>query len=296
MNQAVFWILFFVVSGFFSGACQRSEKPSLARVGALPITEDDLRSRLDEAPAAYRQYAATADGRRQFLNLLIREKVLLAESAKLGIPKEPAYRQALANYKKDAAQRLRDYQDTLQIDSVLRRLRTTDLAVSDTEVEKYYNERLDEYAKPVEITASHILLSSEGDARKAMARLRAQESFERVAKQMSKDPATAVRGGKLSPFRRGALVPEFEDAVFKLKVGAVSGIVKTQFGFHIIKKLGEKALPAQPLAEVKEEIRAKLERSKFDAWVDKQQALLGVQVDERAMLRLSLEETKRHEK
>ena len=63
---------------------------------------------------------------------------------------------------------------------------------------------------------------------------------------MSKDPATAVRGGKLAPFRRGTLVPEFEDAAFALKTGEVSGIVKSQFGFHIIKKLGEKAI-AGPL-------------------------------------------------
>ena len=84
--------------------------------------------------------------------------------------------------------------------------------------------------------------------------------------------------------------PEFEDAAFKLKVGEVSGIVKSQFGFHIIRKLGEKQVPARPAADVKDEIRAKLERDKFDQWVAAKQAMLGVTVDEQAMSNLSLEE------
>jgi parvulin-like peptidyl-prolyl isomerase len=252
MKQTVIRGLFFILVGFGAGACQKhAEGPSVATVGSHNITEEELRTRLSDAPAAYRQYAASPEGRRQFLNLIIREKVLLAEAHKLGIPKEQAYKQAVAKYKEDAAERLQDYQNTLQVESALRRLRSTELAASDTDVERYYNDNSAEYQKPVEITASHILLSNEQDALVAMARLKAKEPFERVAKQMSKDPGTAVRGGKLAPFRRGMLVPEFEEAVFALKVGATSGIVKSQFGFHIIKKLSEKALPAQPLTQVK---------------------------------------------
>ncbi len=296
MKQTVFRGLFFILAGVFLGACQRSQEPTVAVVGSFKITESDLKTQINDAPTEYRQYAATAEGRRQFLNFIIREKVLLTESKRLGIPKETAYKEAIAKNKEDAKKRLKDYQTTLQVESVLRRLRSTDLAASDSEVEKYYNDHTDEYQKPVELIASHILLSTEAEGQKALAKLKAKQPFEKVAKEMSKDPGTAMRGGKMKPFRRGDIVPEFENAAFALKVGSISGIVKSQFGFHIIKKVSEKALPSLPLAQVKDEIRSKIERDKFDAWVEKQQALLGVHVDEQAVLRLSLEGTKRDEK
>ncbi len=293
MKQTVIRGLFFVLAGLGFSACERAQGPAVARVGSYSITADDIQARLSETPAAYRQYAVSADGRRQFLNLLIREKILLAEAKTLGIPQDPVYRQAVAAFKANWKRRLQDYEDTLQVESALRRLRTKDLAATDTEVDTYYNDHRAEYDKPIEISVSHILLSSEQDAQTALERIRQGEPFERVAKEMSKDPGTAIRGGKLAPLRRGALVPEFEDAAFKLKVGEVSGIVKTQFGFHIIRKLGEKQVPARSAADAKDEIRAKLEREKFDQWVAVKQALLGVTVDEQAMSRLSLEEPRK---
>ncbi len=290
MKQTVIRGLFFVLAGLGFAACERAQGPAVARVGSYAITAEDIKSRLSETPAAYRQYAASAEGRRQFLNLLIRERILLAEAKDLGIPKDPAYQKSVAVYKEGWKRRLKDYEDTLQVESALRRLRTKELAATDTEVDKYYDDHRAEFDKPIEITVSHILLSSEQDAQAALERLRSGEPFDRVAKEMSKDPATAVRGGKLAPFHRGTLVPEFEEAAFKLKVGGMSGIVKTPLGFHIIRKLAETQLAPRSAADAKDEIRAKLERDKFDQWVSAKQALLGVTVDEQAMSRLSLEE------
>jgi parvulin-like peptidyl-prolyl isomerase len=292
MKQTGIRGLFFVLAGVGLAACRQagSGGPVVARVGSETITLNDLKARLQETPSAYQQYVASADGRRQFLNLLIREKVLLSEAKELGIPRDPAYKAAVQKFKAEWGRRLREYEETLQVESALTRLRTKDLAVKDAEVEKYYNEHGADYARPVEVLASHILVNTEADAQAALARLKAGEPFEKVARALSRDPATAVRGGKLAPIRRGTLVPEFEDAAFQLKVGEVSGIVKTQFGFHIIKKLGEKMLPPRTLADAKEEIRAKLERDKFNQWVTAKQAIVGVKVDEQAMSRLSQEE------
>ena len=216
--------------------------------------------------------------------------MLLSEAKDLGIPRDPAYKAAVQKFKIEWDRRLREYKETLLVESALRRLRSKDLAVTDTEVEKYYDDHRADYDKPMEVQASHILVNTEGEAEAALGRLKAGESFDKVARAVSKDPATAVRGGKLAPFRRGTLVPEFEDAAFRLKVGETSGIVKTQFGFHIIRKLGEKMLPPRSLAEAKEEIRAKLERDKFNQWVTAKQATLGVHVDEQAMSQFTLEE------
>jgi parvulin-like peptidyl-prolyl isomerase len=92
-----------------------------------------------------------------------------------------------------------------------------------------------------------------------------------------------VRGGEIGPFRRGDLVPEFEKAVFALKTGEVSGIVETQFGFHIIKKTSEKALTPQPAEETKAEIKKILEKTKFDAWMEKAKKRYNVKVDYNAL-------------
>ena len=97
---------------------------------------------------------------------------------------------------------------------------------------------------------------------------------------MSKDPGTAKNGGKLPPVHRGTLVPEFEVAAYALKPGETSGPVKTTFGFHIIKKTGERTLPAQLFEAVKEDIRSRLEKDKFDQWVSAKQAVAGVHVDD----------------
>ncbi len=298
MKQTVFRGLFFVLAGFGLAACERfsslqpgSDSPVVAQLGREKITLDDLKGRLQETPAAYQQYVASAEGRRQFLNLLIREKVLLAEAKSLGIPRDPAYLKAMEKFKSDWKRRLKEYQETLQVESALRRLRTTELATTDTDVERYYNDHRADYESPVEVSASHILLSTQQDADVALARIKRGDAFDRVAKEMSKDPATAVRGGKLAPFHRGTLVPEFESIAFQLKPGEISGIVKSQFGFHIIRKLGEKHLPSRAPADAKEEIRSLLEREKFNQWVAAKQSVLGVKVDDQVMSRLSLEES-----
>ncbi len=291
--RGLFFVCTGLVLGVFLPACRNTafQGPVVAQVGEQKITAGELKTRLQEASPDYQHYVASPEGRRQFLNLLIREKVLLQESRRLGIARDPAYINKVKTFKKEWARRLKDYEDTLQVESVIRVLRTKELAATDTDVETYYAANRAEYEKPVEVLASHILVPSEPEAQLALDRLKTGEPFEKVARSMSKDPSTAVRGGKLSPFRKGALVPEFEEAVFKLKVGEISGIVKTQFGFHIIRKLGEKQVPGRSLPEVKEEIRTRLERDKFNQWVSAKQAALGVQVNEQAIASLAIEES-----
>jgi len=86
------------------------------------------------------------------------------------------------------------------------------------------------------IRASHILVNSQEKAQEILNKIKQGASFEQMAKEYSLDKASGKIGGDLGIFRRGDLNPEFEKAAFTLEVGQISGIVKTQLGYHIIKR------------------------------------------------------------
>ncbi len=85
-----------------------------------------------------------------------------------------------------------------------------------------------------QVKASHILVKTEGEARKILEELKKGANFAKLAKQFSECPSKK-KGGNLGWFGRGKMVREFENAAFSLKKGEISDIVKTQFGYHIIK-------------------------------------------------------------
>jgi len=87
------------------------------------------------------------------------------------------------------------------------------------------------------IRASHILVAKYSQAEKILEQLKQGADFKELAKKYSICPS-AKRGGDLGKFTRGQMVKEFEKAAFALKVGEISGIVKTKFGYHIIKRTG----------------------------------------------------------
>ncbi len=88
------------------------------------------------------------------------------------------------------------------------------------------------------IKCSHILVKKQSEALAIMERLKQGENFGRLAKELSIDSGSAKRDGNLGYFGRGKMVKPFEEAAFKLEVGQVSEPVKSEHGYHIIKRLG----------------------------------------------------------
>ncbi len=89
---------------------------------------------------------------------------------------------------------------------------------------------------PNKVHCAHILVRSESEAKLVLERLKKGEKFANIAKIVSRCPS-GKRGGDLGTFTRGKMVREFEKAAFALKKGEVTGVVKTKFGYHIIKRL-----------------------------------------------------------
>lgn len=87
------------------------------------------------------------------------------------------------------------------------------------------------------IKCSHILLKKQSEAMMVLERLKNGESFSDLAKKLSVDKASGKRGGDLGFFRKGMMVKPFEDVAFKLEKGQISEPVKTEFGYHLIKRI-----------------------------------------------------------
>ena len=88
------------------------------------------------------------------------------------------------------------------------------------------------------IKCSHILVKKQGEALEILERLKKGEKFGKLAKELSIDSGSAKKDGNLGYFTRGMMVKPFEEAAFKLSVGEVSDAVKSEFGYHIIKRFG----------------------------------------------------------
>jgi parvulin-like peptidyl-prolyl isomerase len=258
-------------------ACSGGDKV-IARIGRTKITVKSFQERLNDSPAGYRSYLDTTAGKKQFLDLMLREKIVLEAARRAGLDRKDDYKKLLAKFKLDQERRLKEYQEGMLMELYIRTLYDKELVPSDQDIQKYYQDNKYQFAHPAEVTARHILLSTREDAEKALARIKAGENFAKVAQEMSNDTASAEKGGKIGPFRKGDLVPEFEQAVFNLKTNQISGIVETQFGFHIIQKISEKALAPRSLDQSKADIKKMLEKARFDAWMDGSKKKFNVNV------------------
>ena len=162
------------------------------------------------------------------------------------------------------------------------------VAVTDRELEVFYNDHREDYRQQEEACASHILVKvKQGDAaaghtdadakalaEKALEQLKAGADFAALAKKVSEDTGSAAQGGDLGCLQPGKLPPELDAAVFALEPGATSELVKTQFGYHVIRLVSKKDATVQPFAEVKERIRASLlDRKVVELGEQKAQAL-----------------------
>ncbi|MBA4453306.1 MAG: peptidylprolyl isomerase [Nitrosopumilus sp.] len=88
------------------------------------------------------------------------------------------------------------------------------------------------------IKCSHILVAKQSEAIAILARIKAGEKFGKLAKELSTDTGSGKKDGNLGYFTKGKMVKPFEDAAFKLQIGEISDPVKSEFGYHIIKRLG----------------------------------------------------------
>ena len=256
-------------------ACTKKDNGKVvATINSEKITFAEFNKELDKIPMDMKMMVVSESGKKNFLDRMIVKKLLLAEAKKNNIEKD-----------KEFQQRLADIKEQLIIESLLKKKLTSDTKLSEEESKKYYEENKERFKKDQEINTRHILLKSEDEARQVREKLQAGEDFVNLAKMFSIDPNAKVTGGEVGFHPKGTLLPEYEAAAFKLtRVGQVSGIVKTQFGYHIIRLEGVKPPAYVSYDEVKEFIKQQLAQERqaeiLEKYIDDLKAAAKITINE----------------
>jgi peptidyl-prolyl cis-trans isomerase C len=228
----------------------------LARAtGGVQVTAADILSEVNKMNPAIRQdFFKEPQNVQQVTNNLLVRRILAAEAQKEKLDNDLVVQAGLAVAK-----------DRVLSDA---RLNQMDKANEPNEkaIEAYarnkYQANFEKFQVPAQSRASHILIEKKDDnsikeAQELLAKIKGGAKFEDLAKEFSKDPGSAARGGDLGFFGEGRMVKPFEDAVKALgKPGDISDVVESQFGFHIIRLEERQAKTTRSFEEVKPQLMA----------------------------------------
>jgi parvulin-like peptidyl-prolyl isomerase len=230
--------------GFVPPCPAESENPVVATVNEIPIKK----SQVDSLVPTYRKEAGKIklddEDKKKILQNLIRRQLILQQKVVQDLRGD-----------EDIIKRVRNYEDDLVVKAFLEKEIGTKLKVSEEELKKYYKENIREFSSPPKVKARHILLRNQEEAEKVLSRLRGGEDFGQLAKDFSIDLPNALEGGSLGVIKKGEALPELDKALFSLKEGDFSNIVKTEYGYHILTIDKKITINFKPFEEVKDQIR-----------------------------------------
>lgn len=257
--------LFVAASG-----CRYHSDPVIAKVGRLTITQSEFRRKLAEVSQGYQNYVLTPNGRRQFLDVLIREKMVLAAAAKSEVSQSAEYKAEMARLRAEEQERVQDGREFLLTRLWLEELRGKGVLKASAQEAKEYHKKY-----PVEVQVRHILISNPDEAGAMAKKIRAGVNFAAMAKENSLDAVTAADGGRMPSAIYGEIIPELEDVVFRMRVGEISGPIKSKFGYHVLKKDSERNLPFD---DAQDRMLKLLEKQKLDRYLQSIQEKFPVEV------------------
>ena len=218
------------------------EKKILAKVGQKEITNLDVQGAIQGLDPFQAQQFQTEEGQKYVLDDLINQELLYMYAKDNKIDQDEEFRTEMKRVEENV---LKQY----VINKIL-----TSVKLTEEEKKAFFEAQKQSFSKPETASAKHILVDSEEKANDILGKINAGEvSFEDAAKEHSTCPSKGA-GGDLGTFGRGQMVPEFENAVFNMNNGEVSGPVKTQFGYHLIKLENKNESSIPEYDEVAEEV------------------------------------------
>ncbi|MFH1784677.1 MAG: peptidylprolyl isomerase [bacterium] len=265
--KKVIYLLLVLVIGL--GACGKSDDKTLIRIAGDKVTVADFQKRLADIPSYLKEYYKGEEGVKTLLDALVKERVLLKEAELKGLYKN-----------EEIKKRLELLRSQLLVEGMVEELKKTEIAITDNMAAEYFKKHRGEFATSDKVRVRHILLDTREEAEEVLAKVKDGVDFAELAREYSIDKVTAKNGGDVGYFGRGDFITEFEDEAFSMqKKEQVSGVVKTPFGFHILKLMDRKQKDNITLADVKEEVKKKLEKEKFEQWFEDKKKKLKVKVN-----------------
>ena len=294
--SAISVALVLITAGWSASAADKKQpsEDKVAVVNGAVITRTDFDRAVSFAKQRALQTGKPVDDARVnegVLKQLIGSALLYQESKKEGIkidqkaiderleqwkkqfPNEEAYKKAMSTANLSVPQMKEDIQKGMTIEKFIVERFVDKTTIPEKEIKAYYESHLNLFKQPEQVKASHILIKVEPKAKEsekedALKKIRdvqkkqvKGDDFAKLAKEYSQGPSN-VKGGDLGYFKRGQMVPAFEEVAFKLKPGEVSDIVKTRFGYHLIKVVDKKPESTIPYEEIKDRLGQYLKQEK----------------------------------
>jgi peptidyl-prolyl cis-trans isomerase C len=217
--------------GIEKGVGKATEKSGteLADVDGETITLEKYTETITKMPAKVRRTIIGKEGKQKVLNDLIAEELLYKEALNKGYETNQNVIEQMEKIKRGLI--LQEYVDLLF---------NVDMSISDEAISDYYTEHKDEFDRPAMVKTSQILTYDANKAKALLSQLKQGKDFAELAKASSEDKSSGWKGGDMGFFPKGKMPPEFDEAAFALeKEGDISDIVKSKYGYHIIKLTGK---------------------------------------------------------
>jgi peptidyl-prolyl cis-trans isomerase C len=227
---------------------------------AVPKARVDAFIKQIQAQAAAQNQQLPPDIDQRVRDKVVMDEIFSQEAEKRGLAATPEYKQQMEQARQ-----------AVLLQALLSEYAKKN-AVSDADIQAEYD-KFKAQASGTEYRARHILVEKEDEAKALITQIKGGASFEELAKKNSKDPGSGANGGDLDFAAPGSYVPEFSQAMVKLKKGEMTQEpVKSQFGYHIIRLDDTRQAQFPPLEEVKPQIKQRLEQQKLAAFRDEVRA------------------------
>lgn len=228
------------------GAVTAQDDPVVAKVNGAEVRQSDLNAA--EAELTGQLPPMAPEAKRDYLVTYVADLMLVAKAAedrKLGETD-------------DFKRKLASARTKLLMEALLGA--EAKAAVTEEAMRKVYDEAIKQMKDEEEVSARHILVESEEEAKKIAADLRKGGDFNAIAKEKSKDPGSKDNGGDLGFFSKDQMVPEFANAAFALNKGQLSEPVKSQFGWHVIRVDDKRKKQPPAYDQVKDQLESFVQR------------------------------------
>jgi len=213
--------------------------------------------------------------KRNVLDQIISEKLLIQEAKNRGLEQD-----------KDVLEQIKNTTEQILVQSLIEKEIIGKVKVDDQEALTYYEENKDNFITKEQVYLYNILVETEEVAKDILEKLKAGGDFIEIAKEKSTGPS-AAQGGDLGYISKGDLIPEIENDVFALEIGNISDIIKSQYGFHILKVTDKKPEVLKTFEEVKEEIVQTLlptkQKEAFDNLLEELKSKVTIEINEEAL-------------